>query len=395
MSRRRVYGEVITLVLLGLLLAPGLASGALRRSNDTPFPSSRSILGASWTSKRYAPPGDQVGDILPTVWADDGYHYTMVDDGETDVGPNHVWKQSLAKITGRPPHIHIAHVGDPTKPTPATFGQIHRKPALWRGPLGPYYSGGLVEARRTLYATQENDWRWGINAPFAGLAGIAYSFDHGETWRSGGRRFPAPLGNLNWVIRGRGGYYADDWVYAIATEREFNAGKLILGRSRPLRSDLTDPAKWQWFSGSATPGNSPHFAGAITRAAPIADWGSHITYPQMAYDSPLHQYLLTFTWSYGLAPPGIWRNGSEPVLLAAPHPWGPFSFVAREPYFGPSNGYGAGFPIGWISRTGRSLWLKWAANFAGCARSLNCSGAYGFNYRRLQLRVARRRFTSR
>ena len=29
--------------------------------------------------------------------------------------------------------------------------------------------------------------------------------------------------------------------------------------------------------------------------------------------------------------------------------------------------------------------MKWAANFDGCAPTLNCPGGYGFNYRRLHL----------
>ena len=192
------------------------------------------------------------------------------------------------------------------------------------------------------------------------------------------------------MIRGQGGHYSDGWVYALGTEREFNADQIVLGRARPDVAAMTDPAQWQWVSTAPSPsGSTPGYASALGQAAPVLRWPGHITYPQMAYDSPLHQYLLTFTWSYTSALPGIWRDGAELVMLAAPHPWGPFSFVAREPDFGPSNGYGAGFPVGWISRDGRTLWMKWAANFDGCAARLDCSGAYGFNYRRLQLTVAR------
>jgi hypothetical protein len=76
------------------------------------------------------------------------------------------------------------------------------------------------------------------------------------------------------------------------------------------------------------------------------------------------------------------------VILESPTPQGPFSFVARSPKFGPSNGYGAGFPSEWISRDGRDLWLKWAANFAGCAKGLDCTGKYGFNLAKVHLRVS-------
>jgi hypothetical protein len=359
------------------------------RSNNTPFPSSPLITGASWISPRYGPPRNQRGDILPTVWADDGDQYTMMADGGTGEPAGKFWKQSLAQIVGTPPRISFAHVGDPDVPAPASSGEIKANRSLWTGPLGPYYSSGLVEADHVLFATQENDWPWGTNGLFAGLAGIAYSTDLGQHWTSAAKPFPAPLGNLNWVQRGRGGNYVDGYVYAVATEREFNATHLIMGRSLPDVADMTDPTKWQWLSGWQ-PVNGvpwPTYSGSLSAAVPIASWPGHITYPQMSYDAPLHHYLLTFTHSYGAQPPAIWRWGSELDILVAPHPWGPFSFVARETNFGPSNGYDPGFPLSWISHDGRRLWLKWAANFDGCA-GLDCSGAYGFNYRQMQLTVA-------
>jgi hypothetical protein len=110
----------------------------------------------------------------------------------------------------------------------------------------------------------------------------------------------------------------------------------------------------------------------------------------MAYDPGLHRYLLSFTYSYASAPPALWRNGSELVIMEAPRPWGPFSFVSRAPYFGPANGYDPAFPVKWISRNGLDLWMIWAANFAGCARGLSCAAAYGFNYQRVHLTPAAR-----
>jgi hypothetical protein len=83
----------------------------------------------------------------------------------------------------------------------------------------------------------------------------------------------------------------------------------------------------------------------------------------------------------------VWKGGAELVILDAPNPWGPFTFVAASKNFGPSNGYGAGFPSQWISRDGKDLWLKWAANFAGCNAGLDCSGKYGFNLARVHLMV--------
>jgi len=382
----------LSAVLLCCALAAVVSSSAqasLSSRNDTPFPGSKVIVGAAWTSGRYRPPANQMGDILPTVWADDGYQYTIMDDGGTDVPKGKgLWRQSVARISGTPPHkVSFTHVGDPAKPPPHTFAQIRADPRVWQGPLGPFYSSGLVEADHIFYATQQLNWNYNANGLFAGLQGIAYSKDKGQHWSTVNKRFPAPLGNLSWVIRGRGGMYADGYVYAIATEREFNASTLILGRSKPGVANMTDPAHWQWASGWAQYHGQafPQFSSSPTAAIPLLSWKSHITYPQMAYDAPLRRYLLTFTYSYGASPPAIWRGGAELVVLEGPHPWGPFSFVAREPEFGPSNGYDPGFPLKWISSGGRDLWLKWAANFDGCAAHLDCSGGYGFNYRRMHL----------
>ncbi len=192
------------------------------------------------------------------------------------------------------------------------------------------------------------------------------------------------------MIRGRGGFYADGYVYAIATEREFNASRIIMGRSLLGVANMTNPSHWQWLAGwqATKAGPFPRWSSSFAAVTPILSYPSHITYPQMSYDSPLHRYLLTFSFSYSATPPAIWQDGAELVILDAPHPWGPFSFVAHSPAFGPSNGYSAGFPVDWISRNGRDLWLKWAANFDGCAAHLNCTGGYGFNYERMHLTLA-------
>ncbi|MGH2916350.1 MAG: hypothetical protein ACRDMX_15325, partial [Solirubrobacteraceae bacterium] len=65
--------------LLGAAFIPAAASARLMRSDNTPFAPSALIVGARWTSRRYAPPRNQWGDILPTVWAHDGNEYTMMD----------------------------------------------------------------------------------------------------------------------------------------------------------------------------------------------------------------------------------------------------------------------------------------------------------------------------
>jgi hypothetical protein len=366
------------------------AAFALTSSNNTPFPSSTVIAGARWTSARHGPPKNQFGDILPIAWASDNNMYVLIDDGGTDTPRGGaLWRNSFARITGAPLHnLHFRLIGH--QPPPATWRQIHHNPNLWSGPLGTYYATGFTAVDDVFYATQVSDWAWNANGPFTGLAGIAYSTDTGRDWQSAGKPFPAPTGNLTWVQRGRDSPAPDGYLYAISTEREFNASTLMLGRSRPDIADVTDPTNWQWAAGWVpfTPDRTPVWSSSVASAQPILSWPGHITYPRMSFDPGLGRYLLTFTYSYAQTPPGTWKNGSELVILEGPHPWGPFSFVARGPYFGPSNGYDPAFPVKWISAHGQVLWLIWSANFDGCAAGLKCTAGYGFNYQRLQLILA-------
>jgi hypothetical protein len=366
--------------------------GPLSRANVTPLPASTTITTARWLTGRYDPPGNQWGDILPTVWSDDGSTYVLMDDGGVDVPlAGGFWRQSLAKISGAPPQLRFRRVGDPNLPAPHTWGQIAGNTDKDDGPLGPYYSIGFAEAGGIFYATQQRNWNWSANGPFTGLVGIAYSTDHGKTWQFPRKSFPAPLGNLTFIDGGgAGGAYPDGYMYAIGTEREFNASRLLLGRVPTGVANVTDPSQWQWYVGSTTAGGAsvPQWSSSVSAAVPVLSWSNHITYPQMAYDPGLHRYLLTFTYSYSSTPPAVWKGGAELVIAESPTPWGPFSFVAASREFGPSNGYGAGFPSQWISPDGRTLWLKWAANFAGCAKGLDCSGAYGFNVAEVRLTVS-------
>lgn len=360
----------------------------------TPLPPSRLITGARWISGRYDPPANQWGDILPTVWSEDGGTYVLMDDGGVDVPlAGGLWRQSLAHVLGSPPNLRFQYVGNPSAPPPHTWGQIGNDPDNDDGPLGPYYSIGFAEAAGVFYATQQRDWNWSANGPFTGLVGIAYSTNRGKTWAFPEISFPAPLGNLTFVDGGGpgGAYPPDGYMYAIGSEREFNASTLLLGRVRPGIATVTNPAAWQWFAGYRTGARGKRIAqwsSSVASAVPVLNWSSHITYPEMTYDAPLHRYLLTFTYSYSSQVPAVWTGGAELVIAESSSPSGPFSFVAASHDFGPSNGYGAGFPSQWISANGRQLWLKWAANFDGCATGLDCSGKYGFNLAEVQLTVA-------
>lgn len=381
---RRLLGPVPFVITAGLFtVAPASAAtsqssvtGQLSTINDTPFPASTVIAGASWTTGRYGPPSNQFGDILSTSSLDGDSEYVLINDGGTGTQQPARWRNSLARVTGTPGDLEFVNVGEPG--TAQTYAAVDSDENRLTGVLGSYYANGFTIARGVFYATQVNNWDWNDNAPFDGLAGIAYSTDQGKHWVSPKRPFPGPTGNLNFIQYGDDATAPDGYVYAIATEREFNASTLILGRAKADIADITNPSRWQWSAGT-------HWTHSIAQAQPVLEWANHITYPRMSYDAALHRYLLTFTYSYSNTTPGVWKNGSELVVLESSSPRGPFYFVADQADFGPSNGYDPAFPVNWIGSDGTDLWMIWAANFDGCSAELDCSGAYGFNYAELHL----------
>ena len=245
------YAVMILAAAAICLAAPSLAA-AMTSSNDTPFPSSTAITAAHWASARHAPPRNQFGDILPIAWGDDNNLYVLMDDGGTDSPkPGALWRNSFARITGSPLHnLRFQRIGN--SPPPATWAQIHRNRNLWSGPLGNYYATGFTSVDHVFFATQVDNWNWGANGPFTGLAGIAYSTNHGTSWQ-------LPVAPVPGADR--------QPQLGAARARRHRAGRLRLrdldrarvqrqhadARPQPARHRRHDEPRreWQWASGWA------------------------------------------------------------------------------------------------------------------------------------------------
>ncbi len=249
----------------------------------------------------------------------------MMDDGGVDVPVRGgLWRQSLARVSGTPPNLRFQPRRGPVSPAPHTWAQIDGDRDRDDGPLGPYYSIGFVEAAGVFYATEQRNWNWSANGPSPAWWASPTPTDHGETWRSAGKPFAAPLGNLTFIDGGgRGGVYPDGYVYAIGTSASSTRPRLLLGRVRPGVANVTDPARWQWFAGlQAGSGTDALRRGGRARcAAATAGARLELAHHLSAGDlrRPLHRYLLTFTYSYPRTPPAS-EGGAELVILEAPTP---------------------------------------------------------------------------
>jgi len=422
--------------------------------NDTPFPDSKVVVNAQWTTPRYFPnPKIQAADIIPVTWASDGQSYVTGDDGSVhQVNGTTV----ISRILGTPPSDNSVPQMD--------FKLLAHDPFLYGCPksvtANSCYSVGLTNVNGVFYAPTFDKGYPVVGDHPPGHARMDYSAGpiSQSSWTHGSANFPTPVdsGALGFVEIGRGqpahdgctgNAYPNGCIYAIVLHGgyqdpldpngmdQFIATHLFLARmatGTPEKhfQEVADPLQWEWFAGFDANGSptwmgagDPHLAQSIRSISAPRDgkpgcasgdtaeclfWSDapgtagHINYPHMAYDAVLHRYLLTFADYYyrDFKPPSekgpMVQGGAEAIVLEAPHPWGPWSFVSRSPYLGSGNGYGPSFPVQWEGpRTpgGQDLWMVWAANFSHCGDPMlvpadRCQGVYGMNLRRMHLTLA-------
>jgi hypothetical protein len=412
------------------------------------------IVNAQWTSPRYYPdPKLEAADIIPVTWASDGNSYVIGDDGSVgEVKATTV----VARIVGSPPTDDSIPQMNLQLLAYDAFSYGCPKSMT----TGSCYSVGFTNVNGVFYAATYDRGYPVVGDHPQGHARIDYSEGSvsSTSWTHGTSNFPPPVdsGVVSFVETGKGepssegcpaSAYPRGCIYAIvlhggyqdpgdpAGMDQFNATEVFLARmavGTPEQhyQEVSDPLRWEWFAGfdsknqpawiQASEGRLPRSIRSISypragrsgcsagTSGKCLFWGSaggesgHVNYPHMAYDAALHRYFLTFTdWYYrDFKPPSekgpMVQGGAEGIVLEAPDPWGPWSFVMRSPYLGSGNGYGPSFPVQWEGpRTpaGQDLWMVWAANFAGCGKPLlvsadQCQGVYGMNLRRLHLSMA-------
>ena len=98
-----------------------------------------------------------------------------------------IWRQSVARITGTPPHIRLtARRQSRSRRRRTRSPRSARTRPVARARSARTTASGLVAVGHVLFATEENDWNWNANGPFAGLDGDRVS--RPITGRRGPRR---------------------------------------------------------------------------------------------------------------------------------------------------------------------------------------------------------------
>ena len=339
------------------------------------LPKSEIFAGFEWTGPRIPyRETDIKGDTYPVTWADNDELYTSSGDplwGESNDGLD------VERISGTPLDCTIAKVN-------------HMNDYTGWGGNGPKPTG-MICVDGILYLAFQNMLRakkapHGLASQHGADAHIIHSFNKGDFWVPALPTIKEPMfpgykfGGPAFVQHGRNNADArDNYVYAISSDQWDNGANLRVGRVP--KDQIIRREAWQWV-GSYDRDNEPVWTYELDDAMPVLSIHKWLGCPDMVYLPKLKRYLLL---SWRLREDFSPTSGTDLIILEAPNPWGPFSFVHFEEYWeGKSfNPYCPRIPTKWLSEdnlTGHALFSgSWDWN------SNNIDHTYRANFRPFRL----------
>jgi CubicO group peptidase (beta-lactamase class C family) len=305
-----------------------------------PYPPSDAIRGVEWA------PADTVirkadgSDNWPITWADDDHLYTAYGDGwGFEPKPGQKLSLGFSKVTGGPSDFVGANIR-------AETGE-----RLGDGRSGPKASG-LLCVEGVLYMFVRN----------TGNSQLAWSDDHGSTWRWCDWRFETSFGAPTFLNFGRD--YAgarDPYVYVYSNDEEsaYVAGdRMVLARVPKDR--IRDRDAYEFFQG-VDAGGRPLWTGDIHDRAAVFVNPGRCYRSGISFNAGLKRYLWCqilpeSTDSRGPRYQGGWG------LYEAPEPWGPWRTVFYTEAWDIGPGETASLPPKWMSEDGRTCHLVFSGN---------------------------------
>ncbi len=311
---------------------------------EPPYPESKIIRVV-----RFAPASSIIrkasgSDNWPITWADDNSQYTTYGDG-WGFEPTVEKKLSLglAKIVGNPNDFQGfnirsetgEHVGDGRKGKKAS---------------------GMLMVDGVLYMWLRNANENGEESQ------LAWSFDHGTTWKYCDWRFTSGFGCPTFLNFGKNYEGARDkyvYVYSFDEKDAYKpADQMVL--TRVDKNRITDRKAYEFFQ-SLNKKDKPVWS------KDIAERGAVFIHPAMCYRSGItyNQGLKRYLWCQ-IHPESKHPQGSRFQggfgIYEAPEPWGPWHtlYFTRDWDVGP--GETSSFPVKWMSKDGKTCHLLFSGD---------------------------------
>ncbi len=312
-----------------------------KRSGTAPYPPSKAITGIAWAAKETIIRKAKGSDNWPLTWADDDRQYTAYGDGR-GFEPFASKKLGLgfARIEGEPPDFHGINICSPSGE------QIGEGAASKK-------ASGILCIEDVLYLWTRN----------AGNAQLAWSNDHGKTWRWAGWKFTIRFGCPTFLNFGKNYSGARDefvYVYSHDADSAYKATDRVILARVPKRN-IRDRQAYEFFRSLDGEGRPLWSKEIADRGAVFTDKGrcyrSGIT-----YNAGLKRYL----WVQIL--PGTEGQKSDTrfegglAVYDAPQPWGPWTTVYFTKKWDVGPGETASFPSKWMSADGKTLHLVFSGD---------------------------------
>jgi CubicO group peptidase (beta-lactamase class C family) len=320
-----------------------LINGLMKALIEPPYPQSDAIKGV-----RFAPQEDIVrlaggSDNWPSTWADDDALYSAYGDG-WGFEPKIKEKLSLGlvKVTGNPPEVSGTNIRSET-------GE-----QVGQGRYGIKASGMLMVAGRL--------YMWVRNADRNGReSGLAWSDDHGKTWKNSEWRFTESFGCPTFLNFGKNYSGArDKYVYIYSfdeTDAYKPADRFVMARVR--RDRIDEREAYEFFV--ETKNGKPVWSSEIGDRGPVFENPAGCYRSGISYNRGLDRYLWCQVLPYSDHPQGTRFDGGFGIY-EAPEPWGPWRTVYYTRKWDVGPGETSSIPPKWMSSDGKTCWLLFSGD---------------------------------
>ena len=317
-----------------------------------PYPPSPVIASIQWASLETVVRRAKGSDNFPLTWSDDDGLYTTYGDG-FGFEPFVPTKLSLglARITGPPEDFHGVNLRCDSI---EQYGEGRKGRKGW----------GLLSIKGVLYL-------WLGHADCSGgQAQLAWSGDHGATWKYADWRF-AELGLVGFINFGRD--YAgarDEFVYAYSHDgprADRPADRFVLMRVPQER--ISDRTAWEFFVQRNRQGQ-PVWSSDVKQRGAVFEHTDACLRSAITYNAGISRYL----WWQAIPQPrghkdrGDTRFDGGFGIYDAPEPWGPWTTAFFTTQWDTGPGEHGDFPSKWISEDGRTLHLVFSGDDHFCVR---------------------------
>jgi CubicO group peptidase (beta-lactamase class C family) len=324
-----------------ILFKPLVEAMTDRSTSDSPNLPSPVISGIEWQPKDSIIRKAKGSDNWPLTWAEDGHMYTAYGDGR-GFEPFIPEKLGLgiARVEGGPNNFTGFNIRSGTA---ENFGQgKHGKKA-----------SGMLMIDGILYMLARN----------AGNAQLAWSKDHGRTWKWADWKFTTSFGYPTFLNFGRN--YAgarDEFVYVYSHDADSayqTADQMVL--ARVPKENLTEREAYEFFKGLDTKGR-PMWTSTVAERGAVFTHKGRCYRSAITYNAGLKRYLWVqiFPGTEGEKADTRFEGGFG--IYDAPEPWGPWTTVFFTEKWDVGPGETASFPTKWISPDGKTLHMVFSGD---------------------------------